>query len=381
MAKDFPEQRYAVEGLLSEGVTIFAGKPKLGKSWCGLGIALAVASGGKALGSIPVEQGNVLYLALEDGQRRLKKRLELMTGYGGEIPKDLDFATTWNRLDDGGLEQLESWLSERPKARIIFIDTLKRVRPKDSNRQLYDSDYDAIAPLGDLARKYGVSIVLIHHTRKQEAEDPIDMISGSTGLSGSADGVLVLTRARMSVQCKLHVIGRDNEDKELMLDWDKGTFGWTLAGDAEQFDLSPERKAIINLLLLDSPVRLSPKEVAKTLNKSEAATRKTMNRMQNDGQIDNDGSGNYTVIKKNNNNESRVSHESHESHESRESQTSASDSVTPVTPNDQKEKSSEPMSGIPTGEFQTAENEPDEQDLFALLEREAIQAYENTASA
>jgi 5S rRNA maturation endonuclease (ribonuclease M5)/biotin operon repressor len=375
MAKDFPEQRYAVEGLLSEGVTIFAGKPKLGKSWCGLGIALAVASGGKALGSIPVEQGNVLYLALEDGQRRLKKRLELMTGYGGEIPKDLDFATTWNRLDDGGLEQLESWLSERPKARIIFIDTLKRVRPKDSNRQLYDSDYDAIAPLGDLARKYGVSIVLIHHTRKQEAEDPIDMISGSTGLSGSADGALVLTRARMSVQCKLHVIGRDNEDKELMLDWDKGTFGWTLAGDAEQFDLSPERKAIINLLLLDSPVRLSPKEVAKTLNKSEAATRKTMNRMQNDGQIDNDGSGNYTVIK-NNNNESQVSHESHESHESRESQTSASDSVTPVTPNDQKEKSSEPMSGIPTGEFQTAENEPDEQDLFALLEREAIMAYE-----
>ncbi len=401
MAKDFPEQKYAVEGLLSEGVTIFAGKPKLGKSWCGLGIALAVASGGKALGSIPVEQGNVLYLALEDGERRLQKRLELITGNAGEIPKDLHFATTWESLDNGGLEALESWLIEHPNARIIFIDTLKRVRPKDSgNRQLYDSDYDAIAPLGELAREYGVSIVLIHHTRKMDSEDPMDLISGSTGLTGSADGVLVLTRARMSVQCKLHVMGRDNEEKELTLDWDKGTFGWTLAGDAEQFDLSPERKAIINLLILDSPVRLSPKEVAKTLNKNEVATRKTMNRMQKDGQIDNNGLGMYTVIKNNNESQvSQVSLKSLKSQVSLKSQTSESDSshaqshspchsktaintneigdlpvrvtgVTPVTPNDQQEKpsdsasdsghsnighspshSSHSMSGIPTYEI------------------------------
>ncbi len=379
MTKEFPEQRYAVEGLLSEGVTIFAGKPKLGKSWCGLGIALAVASGGKALGSIPVEQGNVLYLALEDGQRRLKKRLELITGNGGVIPEDLDFATTWSRLDDGGLEDLEFWLSEHPNARIIFIDTLKRVRPKDSgNRQLYDSDYDAIAPLGDLARKYGVSIVLIHHTRKQDSEDPIDLISGSLGLSGSADGVLVLTRARMSVQCKLHVIGRDNEDKELILDWNSGTFGWTLAGDAEQFELSPERKEVINLLLRASPSRITPKQVAETLNRNEDSTRKMMNRMNNDGQIDNDGLGNYTVINKNNKRESQVSLMSLMSLKSQvslKSQTSESDSghsqshspchsktaintneigdlndrvtgVTPVTPNDQKEKSSDFQSDL-----------------------------------
>ncbi len=152
MAKEFPEPKFAIPGLLSEGVTLFAGKPKLGKSWCGLGMALAVASGGHALGTIPVEQGNVLYLALEDGERRLKDRLQKITG-NGSVPEELEFATTWSRLNEGGLEQLEKWLIEHPNARIIFIDTLKRVRPQErGNRQLYDSDYDAIAPLGDLAR-------------------------------------------------------------------------------------------------------------------------------------------------------------------------------------------------------------------------------------
>jgi hypothetical protein len=306
MAKEFPDQRYAVEGIFSEGVTIVAGKPKLGKSWFGLGTAVAVASGGKVLGSIPVEQGNVLYLALEDGERRLQKRMELMLGNSGVIPADLEFAFAWKPLDTGGIGQLEDWLIAHPKARIIFIDTLKRVRPKDSSRQVYDSDYDAISPLGDLARKYGVSIVLIHHTRKLEAEDPMDMISGSFGLTGSADGVLVLTRARMSTQAKLHVIGRDSEDKELILDWNSGTFGWTLSGDAGELAVSKERKDIIEILSF-YPTRLTPKEVAKELNRNEASVRKMMNRMNNDGQIDNDGLGNYTVINKNNKSESQVS--------------------------------------------------------------------------
>jgi hypothetical protein len=426
MAKEFPEQKYAVEGLLSEGVTIFAGKPKLGKSWCGLGIALAVASGGKALGSIPVKQGNVLYLALEDGQRRLQKRLELILGNDGTIPEDLEFATTWNRLDDGGLEALEDWLIEHENARIIFIDTLKRVRPRDSgNRQLYDSDYEAIAPLGDLARKYGVSIVLIHHTRKQESEDPMDLISGSLGLTGSADGALVLTRARMSVQCKLHVMGRDTENKDLMLDWNSGTFGWTLTGDAEQFDLSPERKEVMNLLILDSPRRLTPKEVAKTLNRNEAAMRKTMNRMHNAGQIDNDGLGNYTVINKNNRNESQVSQVSLKSLKSQvslKSPTSKSQvgvtqshspchsktaietnedgdlsirvtQVTPVTPETPNGKSSDlqsdrshsnschsgvtqshSMSEIPTGEFEFDQKQPNAQ--AGLYEKDEQARYD-----
>jgi hypothetical protein len=253
----------------------------------------------------------------------------------------------------------------------------------------------------------------------------MDLISGSTGLTGSADGALVLTRARQSVQCKLHVMGRDNEDKELILDWSKGTFGWTLAGDAEELAVSRERKDIIEILAF-YPTRLTPKAVAKELNRGEASIRKMMNRMNNDGQIDNDGLGNYTVINKNNNRESQVSQVSLKSLKSQvslKSQTSESDSghsqshspchsktaintneigdlpvrvtgVTPVTPNDQNEKSSDSssdsssdrshsngghsshsMSGIPTYEISQSEIND------ALLEREAIQAYENTALA
>jgi hypothetical protein len=293
LAKEFPEPKFAVYGLFSEGVTIFAGKPKAGKSWCGLGIAIAVASGGRALGSIPVEQGDVLYVALEDGERRLQKRLQTILG-NDSVPKKLDTATQWNRLDEGGLDELEEWLTLHSEARLIVIDTLKRVRPKGNGRaQLYDSDYDALAPLGDLARKYGVSIVVIHHTRKADSDDPLDLISGSFGLSGSADGVLVLKRVHGQSEAALYSIGRDFDEQELALKWDAAICGWKVVGDAGELYLGKERREIIDLLKLE--ITSTPKQVANLLKRNEGATRKLMAAMASDGQLENDGSGRYSI--------------------------------------------------------------------------------------
>lgn len=299
LAKEFPEPKFAVYGLFSEGVTIFAGKPKAGKSWCGLGIAISVASGGRALGSIPVEQGNVLYLALEDGERRLQKRLHQILG-NGTVPATLDTATEWNRLDEGGLDALEGWLTSNPDARLIVIDTLKRVRPKGNGRaQLYDSDYEALAPLGDLARKYGVSIVVIHHTRKADSEDPLDLISGSFGLSGSADGVLVLKRVRGQSEAALYATGRDFDEQELALRWDAAIWGWKVVGDVGELYIGKERREIIDLLKLE--VSLTPKQAATILKRNEGATRKLMLAMASDGQLENDGSGHYSIPVNNSN--------------------------------------------------------------------------------
>src|SRR5207253_7377003 len=131
-----------------------------------------------------------------DGERRMKGRLQLVLG-DGPIPNRLHVATEWKRLDEGGLEDLDAWLTDHPAARLVVVDTLKRVRPQERKLgRIYDSDYDALSPLGELGRKHGVSIVVVHHTRKMEGEDPFDLISGSLGLTGAADGAWVLKRSR-----------------------------------------------------------------------------------------------------------------------------------------------------------------------------------------
>ncbi|HEX8281896.1 MAG TPA: AAA family ATPase [Pyrinomonadaceae bacterium] len=299
LAQHFPEPRYAVEGVLPEGVTVFAGRPKLGKSWCALGIAVAVACGGHALGTIPVERGDVLYLALEDGARRLQKRLRKMLA-GGSTPSNLDFATEWRRLDAGGLDDLEDWLRSHREARLVVIDTLKRVRPAERRAgRLYDGDYEAVAPIGDLARKYGVAVVVVHHTRKADGEDPLDLVSGTTGLTGAADGVMVLKRSRGQADAELHATGRDFEDKQLALRWDVPTCQWVVVGSVEEFQLSRERREVVDLL--KKVGSMLPKEIAEALNKKGGTVRKLLSDMLQDWQVCRDEAGRYSVSQNNGN--------------------------------------------------------------------------------
>jgi hypothetical protein len=233
LAREFPEPKWAVDGLLSEGATVFAGAPKAGKSFMALGLAIAIAAGGRALSSIPVEQGDVLYLALEDGDKRMKKRLTAML-CGGAVPKRLTFAYNYPRVDEGGLEAIEEWLLGHPEARLIVVDTLKRIRPQEHRvKRIYDNDYDAVSPLNDLAQRHGVSVLIVHHTNKLNGnEDWFDSISGSLGLSGAVDAAMLLKRPRNQQEGTLFVGGRDTEDKELVVKFDGVINGWKLIGDA-----------------------------------------------------------------------------------------------------------------------------------------------------
>lgn len=233
LLRKFAEPKWAIKGLLSEGATVFAGAPKVGKSWCALGIAIDVATGGSALGSFPVTQGDVLYLALEDGDRRMHDRLkQVLTDK--PAPEKLQFAYTWPRLDDGGLKAIEEWLKSHKDARLIVVDTLKRVRPIERRGgRLYDGDYDAVAPLNDLAQRYHVCIFIVHHTNKRtDAEDWFDSLSGSLGLTGAVDSAMLLSRKRNVNDGKLQAAGRDIEDKEFELRWQKDRFKWEMIGNA-----------------------------------------------------------------------------------------------------------------------------------------------------
>jgi AAA domain len=125
MGLELPEAKWAVPGVLPEGVTILAGKPKIGKSWLGLGLGIAVGSGGRALGHIPVEPGDALFMGLEDNIRRLQKRMKKMLA-DREAPKHLEVTTDWPQLDEGGVEALDTWLDKRPDARLVVTRSAAR---------------------------------------------------------------------------------------------------------------------------------------------------------------------------------------------------------------------------------------------------------------
>jgi hypothetical protein len=271
---DLPPLRWAVDEVLPEGLTMLVGKPKIGKSWAVLGLAVAVALGGRALGHIAVEQGEVLYLALEDGKRRLKTRLQAMLGTEAPAP-GLTLATRWRRLDQGGLALLDRWLDAHPQARLVIVDTFVRVRGAASRRtQLYQEDYDALAGLHELASRRGVAILVVHHSRKMTGDDVLDEISGTTGLAAAVDTVLVLKRERGRADATLFLTGRDLEqEREVALKWDPRISGWALLGDAAEYRQSQERTDVIRVLR-SGPA--SPKDVSEQLDKNYSAVKKLM---------------------------------------------------------------------------------------------------------
>jgi hypothetical protein len=294
MAKVFPEPKWIVPGVLPEGATILAGSPKTGKSWMALGIGVAVASGGTALGGKPVERGSVLYLTLEDNPRRLQGRLRKVLA-GEKPPRGLVLTDRWPRLGAGGLEAIEAWLISRPDARLVIVDTLEKIRPKGAGRNVYREDYEAVEPLLSLAAQYNVAVLVVHHLRKGSADDPLDEVSGSHGLTGGVDGVLVLKRERGRADAFLYITGRDIEqERELALSWDAATAAWRIAGDAEEYRGSKERAEIVECLRwAQGP--MSPREVSDALGKDYNATKQLLWKMSNDGDLRSVGSGKYVV--------------------------------------------------------------------------------------
>ena len=191
MNRRLPEPRWAVPGLVAEGLTLLVGAPKLGKSWLCLGLAVAVAGGGRALGRIEVQQGAVLYAALEDNPRRLQSRLRTIMG-ADPWPADLHMVTALPRLPDLR-EYLAGWLNANPTARLVIIDVLRKVRARTDGRgSVYMEDSESLGALKGLADEFGVAFVVVHHTRKMADDgDVFNEVSGSTGLTGAADAVLI----------------------------------------------------------------------------------------------------------------------------------------------------------------------------------------------
>ena len=246
----FEPVRYVLPRFIVEGLTLLVGRPKVGKSWWVLDLCLGCAAGLITLGKLKAMEGDVLYLALEDGKRRLQKRLDkLLPIFGGEWPERLKLVPMggWRRADQGGLDDIEAWCHSVPKPVLIVIDTLERFRkPANGKSPLYSSDYEAITGLQQIAGKYQVAIVVLHHDRKSDADDAFDTVSGTLGLTGAADTILIIKRRPNGVV--LYARGRDIEESETAMQFDKQTCRWTILGQAAEVLRSNERAKVIDAI-------------------------------------------------------------------------------------------------------------------------------------
>ena len=215
-----------IDGLLYAGAYILAGAPKIGKSFLVAQIAYHVSTGRK-LWDFDVHQGTVLYLALEDDYQRIQSRMFMM--YGVNDTPNLHFATAAGKIGNGLDEQLENFMREHPNTKLIIIDTMQKIRELGGEAYSYASDYEIIGRLKQFADKYCICVLTVHHTRKQPAGDAFEMISGTTGLLGCADGSLLMQKKkRTALEATIDVVGRDQQDQILYLKKDPETQIWNL---------------------------------------------------------------------------------------------------------------------------------------------------------
>ncbi len=300
MQREFPEPKWIIPDILTEGLAILAGKPKTGKSWMALNLSVAASAGGRALGAFCVDKGEVLYLALEDTPRRLKTRLQQVLG-GNTAPEGLHFMNEWPRIDQGALPLLERWLEAHPDCMFIIIDTLAKLWPKSNGKDggnAYHQDSVTIGAIKTIADLHQIAILLVTHLRKSPTEDPLEQISGSMGISGSADTLLVLQRSRGKADANLLVTGRDIEEQELALRFDPVMGSWQHLGGADEYRRSQEQATIIEALK-GAGVALSPKEIADICGGKHGSVKHLLGKIADEGYAERVAYGKYLYKEKN----------------------------------------------------------------------------------
>jgi hypothetical protein len=305
--QEFPPLAYAVPGIVPEGLVLKVGAPKIGKSWMVLSHALAAASGGITLDTLPVGAPRpVLYLALEDGDRRLQQRCRQLLGTE-PIPPGFDYLT--KVMPSQAIATIAAWLelhTDRPA--FVILDTLGKVMPTAiPGESAYQRDYRVGSMLRALCDEHpGLTLLVNHHDRKAGADDFVDSVSGTHGLAGAADTILVLTRDRHSTDGLLKVTGRDVPEGEYALRFLDG-YHWTLDGDdlESAAQRARERQVTAGLgnrsadvvgYVLKHPGGVSPTDVAAALDMDPAQTRVYLRRAVHSGRIENPVRGRYTPV-------------------------------------------------------------------------------------
>jgi AAA domain len=298
---EFPPLKWIVENILPEGLTLLAGPSKIGKSWLVLDLALAVSTGNPFLGDTKVKKGGVLYWALEDSRRRIQDRINQLHSFmfADWEGCNLKIETAENLpsvLDQGGLELLKNWCENNPDPCLIIIDVLEKVRPeRKGNASEYEAIYKGLQGLHTLAASTGISIVVVHHTRKGGGDgDPFDEVSGTRALTSMPDATLVLKRGNNGFSdAILYGRGRDLMEFDLALDFSDCT--WNILGENDTINRSKERADLLKLLD-KAPEGMGPKDIATQLRKTEGSVSSLLRKMTTSHEVKKLGRGLYVAV-------------------------------------------------------------------------------------
>lgn len=300
--KEFKPVKWLVNNVLPEGVTLLVSPPKIGKTRLAMQLAIAIASDGYALNHAEtrVNKTSVLFLALESGDRRAQKDMKQMID---SPPDGLHIVTTWPRFNEGGAAELEWWLDRHPDCHFVTIDTTAKVRDRNhgGNGFMYTVDYEAGSAIKEIADRRGISILLLHHANKKDCEggDILESVSGSTGVTGSVDHILLLKRNRLEPDGLMTLISRDHEDRQFAMTFEDGL--WTLIGDPEDAagdgwrgdGKSDARHEILSALRQEP---LKPAELATRIGKNATTTRRLLQKLSEAGQVTKRFDGKYSVV-------------------------------------------------------------------------------------
>lgn len=229
---NLPQTEYAIKDLLPHGLAMLNGSMKIGKSWMILDWCVRIAKG-ENIWNFQTTKGTTLYLSLEDSNTRLQDRLLSITE---DVPPNVHFLTCCQTIGNGLEDQIRNFVADHPDTVLVAIDIFQKIRTTTEIN--YGGDYSDTEILRGLADKLGITILLVHHVRKKEDDDPFNMISGSNGLAGCADTVFVLKKSkRCSSDATLYCTGRDTEYREIDIHFDKATCTWAFVSDSAE---SPE---------------------------------------------------------------------------------------------------------------------------------------------
>ena len=247
MDKRLAPTRFCVETLLPQGLCILGGAPKVGKSWLVLDLCIHIARG-EPLWGLPVTQGETLYLCLEDSERRIQERLNLITD---DVPSGLYFATGSTSIESGVCDWIRKFRQEHPAVTFVVIDTFQLIRTPTADVS-YGNDYAELQPLRALAEELKICLLLVHHLRKMGDKDPINKLSGSTGIAGAVDAIYVLEKnERTENGATLYASGRDIRDRKMKLEMESTTCTWRLISDSlvtPETNLSNELEALTDFV-------------------------------------------------------------------------------------------------------------------------------------
>lgn len=295
VATNLPPIRMIVGKVFPAGLLLLAGDPKAGKSLLMQDLAVSVAMGTAAWGTQPVEQGDVLYLAREGGDRSFRERLVKMLD-GQPAPNRLHISYESCQLGAELEVQLEWWLTAVTDPRLVVIDTYTAVAPETRGVNRHREEYATLAGMADLATRWPNTLfVVVHHTRKGEGgEDKMHRISGSQGMTAVTDGNAVLSREVAARRCLLTVRPRNAEECDLVLERDPETLRWSTVGTDERTRLSDGRQAILEWLERN-PAGGTPKTIADGLGRDGDSVRQLLTQMERARQVERPQRGLYVL--------------------------------------------------------------------------------------